>query len=133
MSKVLLLDTTKQPLHPVHPGRARLLLKQGKASVYRRYPFTLILKSRVDADAPSALRLKLDPGAKTTGLALVNDATGEVVWAAELCHRGASIKRRMDGRRGVRRKRFLRSEDQSWTPGRDQLSVLPSHSSQRWL
>jgi RRXRR protein len=105
MSKVLLLDTTKQPLHPVHPGRARLLLKEGKAAVYRRYPFTLILKRQVEAAAPSALRLKLDPGAKTTGLALVHDATGEVVWAAELCHRGANIKKRLDGRRGVRRKR----------------------------
>jgi len=105
MSKVLILDTTKQPLDPVHPGRARLLLKEGKAAVYRRYPFTLILKRQVDAAAPSALRLKLDPGAKTTGLALVDDATGEVVWAAELCHRGANIKQRLDGRRGVRRKR----------------------------
>jgi len=105
MSKVLILDTTKQPLDPVHPGRARLLLKEGKAAVYRRYPFTLILKRQVDAAAPSALRLKLDPGAKTTGLALVDDATGEVVWAAELCHRGANIKQRLDSRRGVRRKR----------------------------
>ncbi len=108
MSKVLLLDTTKQPLHPVHPGRARLLLKEGKAAVYRRYPFTLILKTQVNSPTVSALRLKLDPGAKTTGLALVNDASGEVVWAAELCHRGASIKQRMDARRGVRRKRRSR-------------------------
>lgn len=108
MSKVFILDTTKQPLDPVHPGRARLLLKEGKAAVYRRYPFTLILKRQVDSPAVSALRLKLDPGAKTTGLALVNDATGEVVWAAELCHRGASIKKRMDARRGVRRKRRSR-------------------------
>jgi hypothetical protein len=108
MSQVLLLDTTKQPLHPVHPGRARLLLKEGKAAVYRRYPFTLILKRRVDADSSPALRLKLDPGAKTSGLALVNDATGEVVWAAELSHRGASIKKRLDSRRGVRRKRRSR-------------------------
>jgi len=108
MSKVLLLDTTKQPLDPVHPGRARLLLKAGKAAVYRRYPFTLILKRQVDAPTVSALRLKVDPGAKTTGLALVNDATGEVVWAAELSHRGASIKKRMDGRRDVRRKRRSR-------------------------
>ncbi len=108
MSKVLLLDTTKQPLDPVHPGRARLLLKAGKAAVYRRYPFTLILKRQVDSPTMSALRLKVDPGAKTTGLALVNDATGEVVWAAELSHRGASIKKRMDSRRGVRRKRRAR-------------------------
>ena len=108
MSKVLLLDMTKQPLDPVHPGRARLLLKEGKAAVYRRYPFTLILKSRVDADAPSALRLKLDPGAKTTGLALVNDATGEVVFAAELRHRGQAIKHALDQRRAVRRNRRQR-------------------------
>jgi hypothetical protein len=48
MSQVFVLDTNKQPLNPVHPGRARLLLKQGKASVYRRYPFTLILKGAVE-------------------------------------------------------------------------------------
>ena len=108
MSKVLLLDTTKQPLQAVHPGRSRLLLKEGKAAVYRRYPFALILKTQMDAPPVSALRLKIDPGAKTTGLALVHDASGEVVWAAELFHRGASIKKRLDGRRGVRRKRRSR-------------------------
>ena len=32
--------------------------------------------------------MKIDPGSKTTGLAVVNDATGRVVWAAELAHRG---------------------------------------------
>ena len=108
MSKVLILDMTKQPLDPVHPGRARQLLKEGKAAVYRRYPFTLILKRQARVVAPSALRLKLDPGAKTTGLAVVHDATGEVVWAAELGHRGASIKKRLDNRRDVRRKRRSR-------------------------
>jgi len=41
MLQVFVLDTNKQPLDPVHPGRARLLLKQGQAAVYRRYPFTL--------------------------------------------------------------------------------------------
>ncbi|HXZ04976.1 MAG TPA: RRXRR domain-containing protein, partial [Ktedonobacteraceae bacterium] len=30
MSKVFVLDTNKQPLNPLHPGRARLLLQQGK-------------------------------------------------------------------------------------------------------
>ncbi|HTK11876.1 MAG TPA: RRXRR domain-containing protein, partial [Ktedonobacteraceae bacterium] len=41
MSFVFVVDTNKQPLHPVHPGRARLLLKAGKAAVHKRYPFTL--------------------------------------------------------------------------------------------
>ena len=108
MSNVFVLDTTKQPLNPVHPGRARLLLKEGKAAVWRRYPFTIILKCEVDHPQLEPLRLKLDPGSKTTGMSLVNDATGQVVWAAELTHRGATIKKRLDERRGVRRKRRYR-------------------------
>ncbi len=108
MSNVFVLDTKKRPLEPIHPGRARRLLKEEKAAVYRRYPFTLILKRQVEAPAPAPLRLKVDPGAKTTGLALVNDATGDVVWAAELTHRGAAIKSALDKRRSVRRGRRQR-------------------------
>jgi 5-methylcytosine-specific restriction endonuclease McrA len=108
MSQVFVLDTTKQPLNPVHPGHARLLLKQGKAAVYRRYPFTLILKRAVEQPHLEPLRVKIDPGSKTTGIALVNDASGEVVWAAELLHRGEQIKRELDKRRAVRRSRRRR-------------------------
>lgn len=105
MSQVFVLDTTKRPLNAVHPGRARLLLKQGKAAVYRRYPFTLILKHAVEQPHLEPLRVKIDPGSKTTGIALVNDASGEVVWAAELLHRGEQIRRALGKRRAVRRSR----------------------------
>ena len=108
MSKVFVVDTKKQPLNPVHPGRARLLLTQGKAAVLRRYPFTLVLKSAVESPHVEPLRVKLDPGSKVTGLAIVNDASGEVVFAAELTHRGQVIKKALDGRRAVRRSRRLR-------------------------
>jgi 5-methylcytosine-specific restriction endonuclease McrA len=108
MSKVFVLDTQKRPLDPVHPGHARLLLKQGKAAVYRRYPFTLILKVVVEQPVREPLRLKLDPGSKTTGMALINDVTGEVVWAAELTHRGHQIKRDLQKRRAIRRSRRQR-------------------------
>ena len=108
MSKVFVIDTNKQPLNPLHPGRARLLLKQGKAAVYRRYPFTLILKRAVEQPHLEPLRVKIDPGSKTTGIALVNDGSSEVVWAAELMHRGEQIKRDMDKRRAVRRSRRQR-------------------------
>src|SRR5258707_98761 len=103
MSQVFVVDANHQPLNPVHPGRARLLLKAGKAAVYRRYPFTLILKTAVEHPAVSELRIKIDPGSKTTGIALVNDATGEVVFAAHLEHRGQAIKHALDQRRAVRR------------------------------
>ena len=94
MSNVFVIDTNKQPQSPVHPGRARLLLKAGKAAVWRRYPFTIILKTAIKQPSFEPLRLKIDPGSQTTGLALVQDATGEVVWAAELTHRGKRIKGR---------------------------------------
>jgi 5-methylcytosine-specific restriction endonuclease McrA len=108
MSKVFVVDITKQPLNLVHPGRARLLLKQGKAAVYRRYPFTIMLKRTVEQPELHPVRLKVDPGSKTTGIALVNDASGEVVWAAEVTHRGEQIKRDLDKRRAARRNRRQR-------------------------
>ncbi len=73
--------------------------------MFRRYPFTIILKRAVAQPKLEPLRLKLDPGSKTTGIAIVNDATGEVVFAAELTHRGQAIKERLDTRRALRRRR----------------------------
>ena len=108
MSKVFVLDAHKHPLDPVHPGRARLLLKAGKAAVYRRYHFTLIFKRAVEQPAPRPLRVKVDPGSRTTGIALVDEHAGAVVWAAELTHRGEQIKRALDKRRAARRSRRQR-------------------------
>jgi 5-methylcytosine-specific restriction endonuclease McrA len=108
LGKVFLVDTNKQPLDPVHPGWARKLLNTGQAAVFRRYPFTLILKKEVAEEVAWPLRLKLDPGSKTTGLALVDDQSGEVVFAAELTHRGQQIKNTLHARRAVRRSRRQR-------------------------
>lgn len=108
MSNVFVIDVNKQPLNPVHPGRARMLLSSGKAAVFKRFPFTIILKRAVPMPTQPPLRLKIDPGSKATGLAIVNDTTGEVVFGAELHHRGDSIKARLDDRRAVRRSRRQR-------------------------
>src|SRR5260370_29239143 len=108
MSKVFVLDPDTRPLDPVHPGRARILLTQGKAAVFKRYPFTIILKVPCDSPEVHPLRLKIDPGSQTSGLALVNDATGEMVFAAELVHRADAIKKALAQRRAVRRGRRQR-------------------------
>ena len=47
MQKVFVLDTKKRSLAPTHPARTRQLLHKGKAAVYRRYPFTIILKREI--------------------------------------------------------------------------------------
>ena len=108
MSKVFVIDTKHQPLDPIHPGYARKLLSSGKAAVFRRYPFTIILKQEVSEPVTQPLRLKLDPGSKTTGIAIVNDTSGEVVWAAELTHRGQAIRDALQRRRAIRRSRRRR-------------------------
>ncbi len=117
MSYVLVIDQDKHPLDPVHPGRARQLLSSGKAAVYRRYPFVLILNRRVPEPHPQPVRLKIDPGSKTTGLAVVNDASGQVVWAAELGHRGEQVRGGLLTRRRVRcgrRQRHTRYRQPRW-------------------
>src|SRR5689334_8966406 len=101
MSKVFVLNTHKQPLNPVHPGRARMLLSSGKAAVFKRYPFTIILKQEIGNPHVPALRVKIDPGSKTTGIALVSGT--EVIFAAELLHRGSTVKKALDRRRAIQR------------------------------
>ncbi len=82
-----------------------MLLSSGKAAVFKRFPFTVILKNAVPMPMQPSLRIKIDPGSKTTGLAIINETTGEVVFGAELQHRGDIIKAKLDDRRAVRRSR----------------------------
>lgn len=99
----LVLDTNKQPLDPIHPGTARRLLKAQKAAVYRIYPFTIILKTAQPNPQAEPIELKLDPGSRVTGIALVR--CRQVIWRAELTHRGLAIKASLDSRRAIRRGR----------------------------
>jgi len=80
------------------------LLGSGKAAVWRSVPFTIILKVAKPDAVPAPLTVKIDPGSQTTGLALV-DASNQVVFAAELTHRGQAIKSALDTRRMLRRGR----------------------------
>jgi 5-methylcytosine-specific restriction endonuclease McrA len=105
MSKVFVIDSEKRLLNPIHPAQARQLLRNKKAAIFRQFPFTIILKESRSESPVSALRLKIDPGAKHTGIALVNDTTGFVVFAAELKHRGFAIRDALTSRRQLRRSR----------------------------
>ena len=108
MSYVFVIDANRKPLDPVHPGYARLLLTRNKAAIIRRYPFTILLKDPPEQKEAHPLRLKIDPGSQTTGLALVNEATEQVIFAAELSHRGDVIKKALERRRAARRGRRQR-------------------------
>ncbi|MBW4649025.1 MAG: RRXRR domain-containing protein [Kastovskya adunca ATA6-11-RM4] len=131
---VFVIDTDRQPLSPCKPGMARSLLKAGKAAVFRRYPFTIVLNKAVVTERSTALRqaqeprsdvrrssveprsqsrsvetnpepleLKLDPGSKVTGIAIKQG--NEIIFGAELQHRGQQIKEALLSRRQLRRGR----------------------------
>ncbi|NEO60949.1 MAG: HNH endonuclease [Moorea sp. SIO4G2] len=102
--RVFVLDKNLKPLDPCRPARARLLLKQGRAKVFRRYPFTIILPDlEVENCTTHNHQLKIDPGAKTTGLAIRQNNT--VIWGAEITHRGFQIRDALTSRRQLRRSR----------------------------
>ena len=110
MNHVFVVDTKHRPLSLCHPARARAMLKAGEAAVLRRFPFTIILMKDYGATeltleaSVKEMTVKIDPGSKTTGLALV-DKGGRVLFAAELTHRGQAIKASLESRRALRRGR----------------------------
>ncbi len=103
---VFVLSTDKTPLSPCHRARARRLLSKGRAAVYKRYPFTIILKEGSGSESTQPHRLKIDPGAKTTGLSILQEE--KVIWAAQLSHRGSQIQEALSSRRALRRGRRSR-------------------------
>ena len=121
---VFVLDTEKRPLLPVHPGKARRLLNAGKAAVFRRDPFTIILKVVVTA-TPESITFKIDPGSQTTGIALVQ--AEKVVVGAELTHRRQSLKTTPES---AKRVASLTNKSSHTIPP---SKVLESHPSEGWV
>src|SRR5262249_50880725 len=108
MSKVFVRDQARRSLDPVHPGYARWLRAPQKAAVWRRFPLTSTLTAQQPGVPVRPLRLKVDPGSKNTGLTLLAEATGAVVWATELRHRGGQVCQHLAERRAVGRNRRQR-------------------------
>lgn len=99
---VFVIDSAKKPLTPCSPTIARKLLSAGRAAIFRRYPFVIILKKAVAA-IPDPITLKIDPGSRTTGFALLQGDA--VIFGAELTHRGLAIRGGLESRRALRRGR----------------------------
>lgn len=104
---VFVLDANRKSCDAVHPAAARILLRDGKASILRRTPFTIILKETSPEKPKYSYSAKFDYGSRTTGIAVVRERGRfrQVVWACELQHQGHIIKKRMDDRRSQRRGR----------------------------
>lgn len=109
---VFVLDKTGKALMPCTEKRARLLLQRGRARVHRIMPFIIRLIDRKTKDSAfQSLRIKLDPGSKATGIALVLEEadTITVLNLFELVHRGHQIKAALGSRTLFRKGRRSRS------------------------
>jgi 5-methylcytosine-specific restriction endonuclease McrA len=107
---VFVVDLHQRPLMPCTEKRARLLLERGRAVIHRVFPFTIRLQDRTVGDSTlQPLRLKLDPGSKDTGMALILEGSNgsKVLFFGEIHHK-PGIKARLDARRAVRRSRRAR-------------------------
>jgi hypothetical protein len=105
---VLVIDKHKKPLMPCTPKRARQMLERGRAVVHRKYPFTIRIKDRIGGEMQD-ICVKIDPGSRKTGIALVREGSGnkpvKVLCLFELEHRGKDISEALTKRRGYRRRR----------------------------
>jgi 5-methylcytosine-specific restriction endonuclease McrA len=108
---VFVLDKNKKPLMSCSEKRAKKLLTSNKAVIHKHYPFTIRLKDRVlEKSEIQPVEIKLDPGSKYTGIALVRKDKQDIYCFGlyELKHRGHSISESLQTRSGHRK--FRRSK-----------------------
>ncbi|TDJ04873.1 MAG: HNH endonuclease, partial [Deltaproteobacteria bacterium] len=102
---VYILNCQGKPLMPCSSSKARKLLKNNKAVVIKKVPFTLKLLYPC-ADRVQEVIAGMDSGSKVIGTAAI--ANGETVYQAETILRGEEIKRKMEQRAMYRRTRRAR-------------------------
>ncbi len=99
---VFVVDKHKNPLMPTSEKRARLLLEKGRAALIKMYPFTIRLKDRIVGEQ-QLVQIKIDPGSKYTGVAIVRNE--KVLNLFQITHRGRAISASLTSRRQMRRRR----------------------------
>lgn len=70
--RVFVLNQRNQPLMPCSPRKARVLLKQNKAKVVKRAPFTIQL-TIATGENKQDITLGIDAGSKHIGLSAVTN------------------------------------------------------------
>ena len=103
---VYVLKQNGQPLMPTERfGKVRRLLKEGKAKVVRREPFTIRLLYEPETDVVQECYCGVDTGSRHIGVAVVSN--DKVLYQSQTKLR-SDIKKKMDRRRAFRRNRRYR-------------------------
>ena len=119
---VLVIDKHKRPCNTISAAYARILLFSKQAVIHKRFPFTIRLRNDNAVLKNRNYTIKIDPGSRTTGVAITDDQDS-VVMLAELEHRGHIIKRNLDSRRAIRR--FRRQRKTRYREARFQNRTKP--------
>ena len=121
--RVYVINQRKEPLMPTTPCKARKLLKQGKAKVVKREPFTIQLLYAT-GETKQDITLGVDAGSKIIGLSATTDK--EELFSAEVELRNDIVdllstrrefRRTRRNRLRYRKPRFLnrvRSKNKGW-------------------
>ena len=100
---VYVLKQNGQPFMPTERfGKVRRLLKEGKAKVVRREPFTIRLLYEPETDVVQECYCGVDTGSKHIGVTVVGN--DKVLYQSQTELR-SDIKKKIDARRGFRRNR----------------------------
>lgn len=123
--KVYVLNMNGKPLMPCEPAIARLLLKQKKAKVVKRSPFTIQLKYDT-TEYIQEINLGIDSGYKNIGFSVISEKeeliSGEVLLENNMSKRlqdRAMYRRNRRNRLWYREPRFLNrvfSKKKGWLP-----------------
>ena len=130
---VILLDKHKKPAGFTTEAHLRRLTEKHHAFIYRKYPCVAILTKRDVRDFKNtrSFRIKIDPGAKHTGIAVVCNETDEVMFFIQIEHRGEQVKSKLDTRRAVRRKR--RNRETGYRRCKYRTGSFDSKRDEDWL
>ncbi len=110
--RIPVLDNKKKPLMPTTPARARLLLKQGKASAYwnKLGIFCIILKKEIAPDNQKIV-VGIDPGSKWEGWSAVGTKDTVLNGMSEApIYIKKSVEVRRNARRARRHRKLWRRE-----------------------
>ena len=101
MTTVYVLSKNGKPLMPTtRCGHVRILLKEKKARVVERYPFTIQLTYETE-EQTQPLILGIDPGRTNIGAATITE-NGESVFIAQLVTRNKDVPKLMKERKQYR-------------------------------
>ena len=125
--KVYVLSKTEKPLMPTTPARARKMLRDGKATVVKRTPFTIRLTVQTK-EYTQPVTLGIDAGSKTIGVSAGTEK--EELYSSEITLRDDIVKLLSEKRqyRRTRRNRLRYRKPQFLNRKKDNGWLAPSIS-----